>query len=141
MAYVIDHHEFQRRRRVACNADGGAEVLLWNLGHQMQQVPVISEPEMDQVAPFAILKPFRFDPRLLGIARYCEIALELRAHEALMIIRGGIDQMAEDLFARPMTVDVRSSVGEERKLSGGGVENCGKLRDCGFESVHTIFYC
>jgi hypothetical protein len=141
MAYVIDHHEFKRRRRVVADADCGAEVLPWNMGHQMQQVPVVSEPEVDQVCPFAILKPFRFDPRLLGIAWYCEIVLELCAHEALMIVRGGIDEMAEDLFAGPMAVDLRGGVGEARKLRSGGVEKVRELGDCGFEGVHTLFYC
>ncbi len=68
MSDVIDHDVFEGYRIVAPDADGGREAIGRDMQHQMQQVPVVGEPEIDQIAPFAILKPFRLDPLYLRVA-------------------------------------------------------------------------
>ena len=43
----------------------------------------------------------RADPRLLLVRWHGKIRLELSAHKPMVIVGGGIDEVPQDLFARP----------------------------------------
>jgi hypothetical protein len=57
-----------------------------------------------------------------------------------MIVGGRIDQVAEDLFFRPTTVDAGRSIREHRKLGGGVGEKSREFRGRRLEGVHNLFY-
>jgi len=59
------------------------------------------EPEIHQVGPRFGGVSLRGPPRLLLIAGELEGRHKLRANETLVIVAGGIDQVAENFLLRP----------------------------------------
>jgi hypothetical protein len=59
-------------------------------------------PERDQLVPRCVLVAANADPLLLRVAGEHEIVLQLPAHEALVVVRRGVDKMADDLARRPL---------------------------------------
>lgn len=70
--------------------------------HHAGDVLVVGPPEHEQIRPRPILIPLHADPRVLVVAGEDEVALQLRAHEAAVIVAGRIDQVADNLLARPL---------------------------------------
>src|SRR5690349_8606110 len=68
----------------------------------MRQVQVETFPERDQLCPGLASIVLHTDPVLLLVSEKRQIIPELRADESLVVIRGGINQMADDLFRRPL---------------------------------------
>jgi hypothetical protein len=66
-----------------------------NYAHEMQVIPA---PEIDQVRPEFVVIFLRVDPLVAVVTWKREIVSELGADEALMIIRGGVDQVTENLL-------------------------------------------
>jgi hypothetical protein len=65
------------------------------------QVQVEEPPERHQLGPRRLLVVLRRHPGVLVVAGKYEVVLKLRAHEALMIVRRRIDQVADDFSRRP----------------------------------------
>src|SRR5689334_9754230 len=68
----------------------------------VMEVQVVRAPELDQLRPRLVRVFLRAHPFVLFVTREHQLIRELRAHESLMIIRRGIDQMPEDLDRRPI---------------------------------------
>src|SRR5215472_13619099 len=67
----------------------------------MQEVTVEEQPEVDEVGPRLGGVALARDPELLLVAGKLEARSELRAHPALLVVAGRVDQMAKDLLLRP----------------------------------------
>src|SRR5512146_335625 len=66
------------------------------------EMEVEEAPQPDEVRPRGSLIALRRYPRLLLVTRKHEIVHELGADKALMVVRGGIDQVADDLLRGPL---------------------------------------
>ena len=78
----------------------------------MKQVLVVGGPQGNQIGPCALLVALRGDPFILGVSGHLQRFFDLRADKAVMIVSAGIDQVAENLFARPFAL--RSAAGTRR---------------------------
>src|SRR5262249_15582156 len=67
----------------------------------MEQMGVVRSPEVNQVIPSGALVLLDADPPLLIVAWKILPLGKLPTHKALVIIRGRVDQVAEDFFLRP----------------------------------------
>src|SRR5690349_14675536 len=73
-----------------------------NKGNNAHEMQVVGPPETDQVAPVFVVVLLRVDPLVAVVTRKCKILGELRAHKTLVIVGGGVDQVAEDLLRTPL---------------------------------------
>jgi len=64
----------------------------------MDEVAIVACPQCDEGRPRCFLNRLNTHPTLLVIARKVEGTLQCGSHKALMIIRGRINQMSEDLL-------------------------------------------
>src|SRR2546421_12097635 len=64
----------------------------------VKKVGVVCPPEVNQVAPSSSLVVLDADPRLLVITWEILSTSNLTPHEALMIVRGRVNQVADDLL-------------------------------------------
>src|SRR5436305_1538167 len=97
MADVIFDDEAERHRLAAADRAGDIELVGWDACDDTQQVQVVSLPERHQIAPRGIGVAVALDPGFLLIAGKGFRAVELSANEALMVVGGRIDEVAEQL--------------------------------------------
>ncbi len=69
--------------------------------HNANEVPVVRLPQRDDLGPRRRRVPLQADPIVLRVAREHEVVLAVRAHEALMVVRRRVDEMANDLLRGP----------------------------------------
>src|SRR5262249_23897998 len=74
---------------------------LRHAAEDMEEVGVVSPPQFDQVGPAGGLVVLEADPLLLLVAGKVLSGGDLAAHEALVVVRGRVDQVAEDFLAGP----------------------------------------
>jgi hypothetical protein len=70
-------------------------------------VQIVLAPQRDEIRPRPVVVTLHAYPRLLVVAGKDEIVGRLRAYEARVVVRRGIDQMADDLLARPLAGGAR----------------------------------
>src|SRR5581483_7593025 len=75
--------------------------LLRHAAGDMQKVRVVGPPQVDQVAPPGRLVALDAHPLLLLVAGEVLPRSELAPHEALVVVRGRVDQVADDLLPGP----------------------------------------
>ena len=63
---------------------------------------VISRPQRNDLGPRCLLIAVQAYPVVLVVSRQADLARELQANETLMVVGGGVDEMAEDFFLRPL---------------------------------------
>ena len=66
------------------------------------EMQVEESPECDELGPRGRLILLRHHPCFLLVPQEYEIVRELGAHEALMVVGGGVDEVADDLLRRPL---------------------------------------
>lgn len=111
VCHVIDHDVFKSSRLAWGQTNPyrlKAVMRAWPIENffrravdQSCDLQIESPPERDQLFPRRICISADADPVLLSIAREHEIVLQLSAYQPLMVIRGGVDEVADDLARRP----------------------------------------
>src|ERR1035437_6660032 len=102
--------------------------------HHVQQVTIEQQPKVDQIGPGFGGVRLGGHPELLFVLREFQARSALRAHEPLVVVGGGIDQVAEDLFLRPAIRGglVRGGVVREiGQALGHGLQQFFETGDCG----------
>src|ERR1035438_7707075 len=117
VAKIIDGQRFQRHRGASVDDALVRKHRGRHRLHHVHQVAIEQQPEVDQIGPWRGGVSLGGHPELLFIAREFQARGALRAHEPLVVVGGGIDQVAEDLFLRPAV--------------GRGLEGRGFVRDIG----------
>src|ERR1041385_1950557 len=101
MCDVVVHHEFQSERARVANGTGSAPCRFRDSLCRRQQLLVQRTPKLNQVVPIALLIMMQYDPALAIVGWHCRMLLELRAHDTLVIISGGVQQVAEFFLTGP----------------------------------------
>ena len=101
MPDVIDHDVRKGDRRAAADRDRRLEGGFSRVAHDVEEVAVEGRPEGDQVGPGLGDVVLRGNPGLLVIAGVVDRRGDLAANEALMIVAGGVDEVAEHFFLGP----------------------------------------
>src|ERR1017187_8585816 len=122
VAKIVDRQRFEGHG----GASSDHQLVRQHLGrHRLQhvhQVAIEQQPEVDQIWPGCGGVSLGGHPELLFIAREFQERRALRTHESLVVVGGGIDQVAEDLFLRPAI--------------GGGFEGHGVVGEIGQARGH-----
>ncbi len=98
MAQIVLDQKAQRHRLTGANAAGRFQLSRWQVRDDMSKMTAVTCPQCDQSGPRFFFNGLHTHPILLFIAGKVERALQGGAHEPLMVIRGRIDQMSEDLL-------------------------------------------
>lgn len=101
------------------------------------QMKIEEAPQPDQVRPGSGVIALRRHPRLLFVTRKNEVVHELGADEALMVGRGGIDEVADDLLRTPFARSGRPVRFRFRKGEQPGRESGDGLTKIRFDRVHA----
>ena len=99
---VVADDEFQRQFASIGPAPDVWKSVRVDVADQRNQVVVGRLPQVYDLAPGLILVALQADPVVLFVPRQIDGRIELQADKSLMIIRGRIDQVSEDLFFRPL---------------------------------------
>ena len=75
---------------------GGVDVL-----DDVGEVEVDDAPGFEELVPAAEVVALDGDPGLLRVAGEMEVGVELEADETLVVVVGGVDEVADDLFDAP----------------------------------------
>src|SRR5437867_7281660 len=68
----------------------------------VSQLRVVHQPQIDDIPPRAVLIMLQADPRIAIVAGQFETRRKLQTHKALMVVRGRIDKVTQDLLLRPL---------------------------------------
>src|SRR5262249_6523209 len=98
---VIDEQPGQGDFGPAADPTGRTPALFRHAPGDVEQVRVERPPEVDQVGPAGRLVALDADPLLLLVAGEVLPGSDLAPDEALVVVRGRVDQVAEDFFPRP----------------------------------------
>src|SRR5688572_16187982 len=98
---IVVRQESQRRRWIGSDQALHISVAFRNVLDHMRNVVIVGMPERREVIPRAVFVVLAPDPVLLRIPREYERRPFLRADEALMVVRGGVDEMPDHLLRRP----------------------------------------
>src|SRR5687767_7485985 len=99
---VVVCQEPQRRSWIGADQALYISVAFRNVLDHMRNVLIVGMPERGEVLPRAVFVALATDPVLLRIRRKHERRPFLRADEALMVVRGGVDEMPDHLLRRPL---------------------------------------
>jgi hypothetical protein len=113
VADVVLEEVLERRRLIARHRAPGELVqvvlralphalLLGDRVHDVRKMEVHRPPLLDELGPRPFLVTLHADPRVLVVAREHEVVGELRADEALVVVRGRVDHVPHDFFPRPL---------------------------------------
>src|SRR5215204_2481750 len=110
---VVAHEVFERGRLVG--RDGGEAYLvqvvlaplaqplvLGRVATDVPEMEIVEAPEVNEQRPRLVCVSLRAHPLLLRVAVEDEVFLELRADEALVVVRGGVDEVTHYLLRRPL---------------------------------------
>ena len=98
MAQIVLHQEAQSHGLSGANAARGLQLSRRQVGDDMGQVTIVACPQCDEAWPGCFFNPLDTHPPLLVIAREVECTLQGGSHKPLMVIRGRVNQMSEDLL-------------------------------------------
>src|SRR5688572_5139764 len=71
---------------------------------------IVRAPQFDQIRPWLVVISLRAHPLILVVAGKDKMVSELPADEPLMIVRGRVDQVTEDLFPTPLVTGAPGTV-------------------------------
>jgi hypothetical protein len=114
----------------AAGVDGGGVGVLDDVG----EMEVVAAPEFEEVVPVEFVVVLRGDPLVLLVGGEDEFVGELAADETLVVVGGGVDEVAEDFFDGPAVG--RGAVGDNG--GGEGMECGGGGFDSGAEVVRDL---
>jgi len=83
---------------IAANVTRRGYGILGYAFNHMTQVAVVSGPKLDQCPPVRFIVLLDPNPIVLTIGRKVGGSVVTGSHESMVIIRGRIDQMAQDLL-------------------------------------------
>jgi hypothetical protein len=124
---VVGDEEFECEGSVVSDLAGRAEAFGGDAADDGAQQLVICVPPVEQGAPGDLGVTVRIDPFPLPIAGSDVGAVDGGAHEALMVVGGRVEHVAEDLFAGPSANapgDVGERSGHSFQRSVEGVTRC-----------------
>ena len=99
MAQIVLRQEAQSYRLTGADAARRFQLSGRQVGDDMGKIAIVACPQRDQDRPGRFFNGLNTHPLLLVVAGEVERALQGGSHKALMIIRGRIDQVSEDLLA------------------------------------------
>ena len=76
-------------------------LLRGHAGHDVHQVAVVGAPQLDQRVPRLLVVALHGHEAVAVVGRELDVRRELAAHEALVVVAGGVDEVSQDLPARP----------------------------------------
>ena len=115
--------------------------VLWQMADHVGEKTVVCGPEIDEEIPVNFGEVLQIDERILIVAGKGQAALQSSADKALMVVRGRVEQVAEDFLFGPLPfARARGCVGvvqlhEQRFGLGHGTAEVGGN---GGEWVHGI---
>src|SRR5690242_10706830 len=104
-----------------------------NTRNNVQQMDIVGAPQLDEIRPWSIRILLRVDPFVSVVTGERKIVGRLCAYKALVIVGGGVDQVAEDLFSTPFAGAVLVAVGR-----GDCVQTHGRTADCLVEVLKKL---
>src|ERR1035437_8892984 len=134
VAEVVGNQRFECYRGASADHAFVRQHLGRHRLHNVQQVTIEQQPEVDQIGPGFRDVRLGGHPELLFILREFQARGALRAHEPLVVVGGGIDQVAEGLFLRPairgglVRGDLVRDIGQ---TLGHGLRQLFEMGDCG----------
>ncbi len=99
MAQIVLHQEPQRHGLTGANAASRSQLSWRQVGDDMDKVAIVACPQCDEGRPRRFFNSLNTHPTLLVITGKVKRPLQCGSHKSLMVIRGRINQMSEDLFA------------------------------------------
>src|SRR5262245_14123970 len=101
VTYVVERNKTKRDRCTAGDLELAVAFGLRDVCDDMSQVPVVGAPQVNEFRPLPIVVVLRSDPEFLRVSREAQVAFRLDANKPLVVVRGGINEMTEDLLGRP----------------------------------------
>src|SRR5262245_46453091 len=101
MVPVADDDRFQWTGSILANGAGDRVLRRWNARDHVRQMQVEMRPERHEVRPVGILITLRTDPLILFVTRKRQRLGLLGAHESLMVVCRGVNQVTKDFLRRP----------------------------------------
>src|SRR5215471_1786367 len=88
----------ERCRLVFADRTGGIRLLRRQVRNHMSKEAVVGRPQFNQKLPVELAEALEFDQLVLFVSRKNQIAGKRGAHEALVIVGGGVEEMTQNLF-------------------------------------------
>src|SRR5271157_4968758 len=129
VVHVAIDQRGERNGFLAADDADQRQVGRWNGADDVQQMAVEKEPEVHQVRPGLGGVGLDGHPGFLVVIGKVEASGDAGADQALVVVAGGIDQVAENLLFRPSAGrgDVGDFVlGEIDQAARGGLEDAGQ---------------
>src|SRR5450755_41750 len=101
MVQVARDEDWERHRGLPADCTFVGPCGLRNVPDDVQQVAVEQQPKVDDVGPSLRAVALDRNPGFLPVSRKINARFDQGAHNALMVVGGGIDEVAEDLLLRP----------------------------------------
>src|ERR1044072_7801715 len=110
-------------------------LVLGGVGTAVREVQVVELPEVDEERPRLLSIGLHAHPVLLRVAFKDEVFLELRADEALVVVRSGVYEMTERLLRRPLAFRERPPTLGLRHRQ----HTRRRLFECAYEVIESVF--
>ena len=101
MREVIRRQFFECHHRIVSDPALGLPFLFRDAGQHMGQEAIVRRPELQQIRPSRVLISLYAHAASLIVSRPAQLILKLGANEALVVVGRRIDQVTENLLARP----------------------------------------
>src|SRR5688572_13349201 len=101
MAHVVFDEEAQRHRLVLTDSTGDLQRRRRHPPNDVCEMAIVENPEIDQFAPWTGVIVLRAHPEVLFVSGKLETRRVLCPHKALVVVGGGVDEMADNLLHGP----------------------------------------
>jgi len=98
MAQIVLHQKPQSHGLTGTNAASCSQLSWRQVGDDMGKVAIVACPQGDEGWPRRFFNSLNTHPTLLVITGKVERTLQCGSHKPLMVVRGRINQMSEDLL-------------------------------------------
>lgn len=98
---IIVHQEVERHGLVLSDRTRDQMSGSWHVAEDVGQVLVVVLPKVDKLLPIDIVKMLHIDPVVLIVGWKDQRLGFLSPNKTLVIVAGGVDQMAKHLLDRP----------------------------------------